>query len=93
MKKPIRVHRAWRISPETDQAIKKWSKILGVSETQFVESTILTVSEGLAESATRVKSRVSASIASKSTQKEEKNTPTPSSKIIEKTIQKDTEEP
>ena len=91
MRKPIRVHRAWRISTQTDLAIKKWSKVLGVSETQFVESTILTVADGLEESATRLKSRVSTALASKSANNKEKSGPPPSSKTLETAIQKDVE--
>ena len=89
--KSQRIHRAWRLSPETDQAIKKWSKVLGVSETKFVESTIQIVSEGLENSATRLKSRVSASIASKPAPNEEKNEPTYSLNPVEKTREKGVE--
>ena len=84
MKSLPRIHRAWRLSPETDRSIKKWSKVLGISETQFVESTIQIIAKGLEESATHLKTRVSPLNSLNSTQNEEKNNCSLSSNALEK---------
>lgn len=81
-----RVPRSWRLRPEADAMLKRWSKVLGVSETWFVESSIQIISEGLEESATRLTERIDPKPKPIEIVKEEIKTPPLSVKPLEKIL-------